>query len=724
MKTAADTEPPMVLVVDDDAIVRIAAREYLEDAGFRVVAAADGAAGLECFARQEVDAVVLDIWMPGMNGFEVCERIRGAADGDHVPILLVTGTGDVDSVNRAFHCGATDFSAKPLDFELLVHRIRYMLRASRAHADLRAREASLAYAQRIARLGNWEYDIEAGRLHLSEQLAEMVGASERVYSEAGFLAFVHPDDREAAGEAIRDAIHSGAHAGTEFRVCRPDGRVVVFEQDMELVPGLRGAGPRLVGAAHDVTERREAENRIRTLAYVDRVTGLPNRTQLEEHLRHAITAAKRYARTLAILFIDIDHFKRINDTWGHAVGDDVLRRVAARLDRSLRECDLVTRKCALPVGETLGGSAVARLGGDEFVVLLPEVRRAEDAVTVARRIIDVLAEPFSVSGTEVYVTCSIGISVYPDDGTDAAALLKHADGAMYEVKSSGRNGYRYFTSGIQERAFARLDLEARLRRALDRDEFLLHYQPRLDLRTGHTLGAEALVRWADPEHGLVSPADFIPVAEETGLIVDLGNWVFDTAFAQARRWRDNGPGALRVSVNLSVAQMRHPDLFDTVRRLLDEHRLDPPYVEIELTESLLMDDVEGHLEVLRSLDALGVCLSIDDFGTGYSSLAYLKRLPVDYLKIDRGFVAEMDRDADDAAIVGGTVSLAHSLRLKVVAEGVEREAQAQQLTGFGCEEAQGFLYAPAMPAAAFDAWLRERNGQGPGLAASKLERLG
>lgn len=701
---------PIALIIDDDVVIRVAVQDYLEEAGFDVREAQDGRSGLAAFEALKPDIVLLDVMMPDMNGFTVCEKLRASAAGEHVPILMVTGNEDIESVRRAYQVGATDFTAKPVNYELLVHRVHYMLRAKQTADKLRESESRLSYAQRVARLGSWEFDLVADEFKCSEEARHICGlaASENPISYDALLDAVHPEDKARAQKALRRSLENGNAYALEFRVLKPNKIEITVHQDTELITDGSGNTARVLGTIQDITERRKAETRIRELAYYDNVTGLPNRVLLTEHLNQALSAAKRHERSLAILFIDLDRFKRINDTWGHTVGDELLRQVAGRLTECIRECDIMAR--SVFTTKPVHGNTVARLGGDEFVVLLAELVHVEDAAIVARRIIDTLSGPFSVQQTDVYVTASIGISAYPTDGEDADVLLKQADGAMYEAKAEGRNGYHFYTARIQARAFERLSMEAGLRRALEHEQFILHYQPKVDIQAGSVVGMEALVRWESPEMGMVSPADFIPIAEENGLIIPLGEWVLDEACAQTKAWQAEGLESLCVSVNLSVAQLHH-DLLGIVSRSLSKHALDANLLELELTESLLMDDVDANIRLLCELRAIGVRLSIDDFGTGYSSLKYLKRFPINTLKIDRSFIRDIETNEDDALIVKGAIDLAHSLRLRVVAEGVENPEQRNLLHDYGCDEIQGFYYSRPLPSDEFVAWVKTQRSK-------------
>lgn len=435
------------------------------------------------------------------------------------------------------------------------------------------------------------------------------------------------------------------------------------------------------GTGRDITAQRENEARIQYLAHNDELTGLPNRSAFQEQLTHAIRQSQRHGRPLALLFIDLDRFKNINDTLGHGEGDHLLQEVARRLRNCLRESD-----------------TLARWGGDEFTAMLEEFDSANDVALAARRVLDSLSIPYLVNGRELVITASVGISTYPDDGQDVQALLKSADIAMYRAKESGKNNFQYYAPQMNVHTVERLTMEANLRRALEREEFLLHYQPKIDLRTGTVSGAEALIRWQHPDMGLVPPMQFIPLAEETGLIEPMGAWVLRTACAQAMAWQSQGLQRLRMAVNISGRQFAQGVLLEEVIGVLDSTGLDPDLLELEITESMLMHDPDKTVAQLNELKAIGIHLAIDDFGTGYSSLSYLKRFPVSSLKIDRSFVRDVPFDPDDVAITLAIVGLAHNLRIRVTAEGVETEAQRAFLRRHGCDEIQGYLIGRPLPA--------------------------
>ena len=436
-----------------------------------------------------------------------------------------------------------------------------------------------------------------------------------------------------------------------------------------------------IGATLDITERKRAEEQIKSLAYHDSLTGLPNRRLFQDRLSMAVAQAHRNSQHLAVLFLDLDRFKSVNDSLGHAAGDRLIQHVAERLRTCLRE-----------------GDTVARLGGDEFTLLLPGVAQVVDAARVAEKVLDALRAPFLIEDRELLATASIGISLYPEDGRDADTLVKNADAGMYRAKQQGRDNYQLCAPALNATALERLALEGSLRHAVGQDELVLHYQPVLDVASGRVRAMEALLRWRHPELGLVPPADFIPLAEMTGLIIAFSPWVLRTACAQARAWQDAGHPGLGVAVNLSARQFQHPDLPGQVKRALEETKLEARFLELEISETSAMQGPEANVPTLRALKALGVRIAIDDFGTGCSSLGYLKRFPIDALKIDRSLTAEIPGDADDAAIANVVIALAHTLKLRVVAEGVETNDQLSFLTARRCDQAQGYLFGSPRPA--------------------------
>ncbi|TCV81240.1 putative bifunctional diguanylate cyclase/phosphodiesterase [Sulfurirhabdus autotrophica] len=463
-----------------------------------------------------------------------------------------------------------------------------------------------------------------------------------------------------------------------------------FPIELDISEAMMDKRLTLIVIVRDISERKEAEQKLSFLANFDSLTGLPNRSLFRDRLAQAVARADRQEHLVALLFLDLDRFKTINDSLGHTSGDHLLLQVAHRLKSVLRKCD-----------------TVARLGGDEFTLILEDISHIDVVSGLANKILDIFAEPFVLDNQEFYISTSIGITLYPFDETDIDNLIKDADTAMYHAKAMGRNNYQFYTQEINKKDNDRLTLETDLRKALDRDEFQLHFQPKINLKNGKVVGVEALLRWKN--HPNVSPAAYIPLLEETGLIIPVGEWVLRTACNQIRAWQAEKLPALHIAVNLSVRQFSQKDLIDTISRILNETGLEPYLLELEITESLLMDNKESNIAILTNIKNMGVRISMDDFGTGYSSLSYLKRFPIHTLKIDQSFVKGITTNADDAAIAGAIINLAHSLRLNVVAEGVETQEQHDFLLQNDCNQAQGYLISRPLPAAEFETWLKARN---------------
>ncbi|MRV72298.1 EAL domain-containing protein [Duganella sp. FT92W] len=670
-----------VLVADDDPVMRLLMLEMLAQVGLDAVEAEDGAAALARFRQIRPDLVLLDVDMPGMDGFDVCRAIRAQDHGAAVPIIMVTGGDDVEAVTQAYEDGATDFVSKPINWPILGHRVLYVLRASDAIARLRLADA-----------------------HNRAVLAAIPDTFFRLNRDGYYLDYERGQDNN--GKCRGDAC-VGRHIGD---VLPPPIAAQILEQvhavlatqtvralDYELQHGddgtrhyearlvATGAGD-VLGLVRDISERKRTEEQIRRLAYCDSLTGIPNRQAFLESLERELARSRQLGKKFAVLFMDLDAFKRINDTLGHDVGDLLLKVVSERLHDTIRPGDTVTRA---QQGDFPPGN-LARLGGDEFTILIPDLEKVDSALAVAQRVKDAMRRPFLLDGHEIFVTASIGISLYPQDGEDSTSLLKYADTAMYHAKNLGKNNAQLYSSSLTMQIMSHVRLETGLRKALQNDELYLLYQPQVDFASSQVVGVEALVRWRHPEHGIMPPNEFIPLAEETGLIVPIGAWVLRTACVQARLWQDVCRRPVRLAVNLSARQFKDENLAQTVLAALHESGLEAGLLELELTESTLMDDARATLAMLEQLRGIGVLLSVDDFGTGYSSMNYLKRFDVHTLKIDKSFISGLPQDSEDAAITRAIIALGHGLRMIVVAEGVETEEQFMLLEQYGCDLAQGF----------------------------------
>ena len=573
-------------------------------------------------------------------------------------------------------------TGETLGFISVIRDITERLRRENA---LRESEARLAIAHRIAKLGHWEWDEQKDRqLYCSEEGERIFGLpSGAVFADYNeFLAMIHPDDRGRVEALMDKAREDRTGYEVEYRIIRPDGemRVIVEHSDVELDES--GALVRSIGTVQDITERKVVEQRAQYLTYHDDLTGLPNRNLLEQHFEKAMAYAQRHGQHVAIHFMNLNRFKEVNDTMGHAIGDELLKAVGVTIKEVVRSTD-----------------SIARFGGDEFVVVQTELHDPRGATVLAQKLIDAIRKPFDLAGHEVSTGTTIGIAVYPSDGTKSAQLLQNATFALHAGKAKGRNLYEFFDADMRAAMTAQKRLEEDLARALKLGEFLLHYQPRIDLATGLVIGVEALVRWRHPDRGIVPPGEFIPAAEASGLIRPLGEWVLRAACKQAAAWRDAGLPPLSMAVNLSAAQFQETDLVALVGQVLDEFGLTPDQLELEITETMMIDQSATHVvPILRRLRKLGIQIAIDDFGTGYASLTYLRKFPVSKVKVDLSFVQGITHNSEDKAIVEAVIRLGHGLNLGVTAEGVETEEQATLLKAWHCDEAQGYLFGRPVPA--------------------------
>jgi len=701
--STADT--PLVLVIDDDPMVRLLVGEALGSDGFRLIEADTGEAGLDLLASERPDLVLLDVLMPGIDGFTACSRLRVMPQGQHVPVLMMTGLDDVASIQHAYQVGATDFVTKPLNFTLLAFRLRYMLRAKAMGDELRQSEALLASAQRLAHLGHFVFVPGDGFMTWNHQTHAVLGlpADRWVRSLDDLLSHLEPASRDAVRRSL--SIENGHLAldDVEFQIVGADGIQRTIVQHAVLETGEDRI--RIVGTFQDVTERRRAEQKIHRLAYYDRVTGLPNRIMIEQVLGDLVREADETGDGVAVLCIDLDHFQRINDNFGHDTGNHLLAAIGRRLAGCVRASE---DRPGLSSRHQTCIDLVARSGGDEYCIVLPGIVATVDVELVAQRIRESMQQPYTIGEQEFFITGSIGMAIHPADGDTPDMLLRHAELALAHAKRKGRDCAEFYNPQLNARAQARLAMETNLRQALGSDQLSLHYQPKLRVDSGELVGMEALVRWQHPTLGRISPAEFIPIAEESGLILPLGEWIMSEACRQLAAWRRRGLDKLRCAVNLSAAQFRERNLPTMIARILRETGVDSSQLQLELTESLLMEDAGAAQTMLRSLRDLGLSLAVDDFGTGYSSLNYLKRLPLDVLKIDQSFIRELREDSDDAAIVEAVIAMAHSLRLGVVAEGVELDHQLEFLRAHHCDEVQGYLFSKPLPAAEFYDWVRRR----------------
>lgn len=699
-----ESAKPLILVVDDDSVVVEVARWSIEQASMNATTAFDGESGLDAFDNDRPDLVLLDVSMPGMNGFETCAAIREHPRGRDIPVIIVTGLDDNASMLRAFESGATDFITKPLAPLVLQNRIRFTLRAFKAFDELRESQRQLASAQAVARLGSWELDIESRTFACSRELRRIFDAPHagRLNSVEDLIACFPPDDRPTLEKQVSRVIETRKSWAGDHRLETSDMAEQFVHVTLEFREGRPGDQGTVFGTVQDITERKKTEAEIHRLAYFDRLTTLPNRRLFNKQLGRAVARALIGGDSLALLLVDIDRLKRINETLGRSAGDELLKVVADRIIHLVRSHDGLSR----PGRSHLDGS-VARLGGDEFTLFLHRVRRPEDAALVARRILKALNGPVQLGGEEVSVSASIGIAIYPTDAKSPELLLRDADAAMRHAKRKGGAGFQFFSESMNKAAIRRVGVETNLRRALESRSIGVQYQPLVDANTLETTGLEALARWEDNGE-TISPAEFIPVAEESGLIVALGEHVLRSSCEQMQRLGDAARG-LRLAVNVSSWQLRFEGFTAQVAVILEETGFKAKNLDLEITESVsLGEKEEGVNQTLQELDRMGIRLVLDDFGTGYASVSYLRRLPVRGLKIDRSFTRSVPEDRENATIVSAMIALANRLGLSVTVEGVETQIEADYVTEVGADVLQGFhISRPLTPTALAD-FLDER----------------
>ena len=709
---ASQTTQPEVLLVDDDDVNLLLTALALRERGFNITEAVGGEQALELLRDWTPDIIVLDAMMPGLDGFDTCRRLRRTPGFENVPVLMLTGLEDDASITRAYQAGATDFFVKATQWSLLAGRLHYLLRASRTRIELERNRAKLARAQDLARMGSFDWrKLERGGepsgLLMSPEALRVFGFGphERITMRA-LLRMVPQDDRRALLRQLHEAMRHAAVLATDVPVVLFDGRQRIVHAEAEPEFNEHGQGVGYSGIVQDVTDRRAAEDKILQLANFDALTGLPNRRQLIWRAERALEQARRMHHQCALLLIDLDRFKIINDTLGHGAGDELLVEVGRRLRACVRHSDQVMEGQIEAVGARSHRAleAVGRLGGDEFVALLPEIVTDEDAERVAQRILESLREAIFVSGQECFVTASVGVAIFPRDGNSVVDLLRNSDVAMYSVKAQGKNASAIYSPQLAGLGREKLELETALHRAIERDELVLHYQPKVDVRAAKMVGVEALMRWQRGAK-LVSPADFIPLAEETGLIVPLSEWALREAARQARVWQQSMGYSESIAVNLPSRLFERSDLVEHIHQCVSAVNVPHRVIMLEITENSLMKDLQNVIPTLHRLNEIGVEISIDDFGTGYSSLAYLTTLPISELKIDIRFTRELGITPQSSAVVTAIIALARSLGLRVVAEGVETLRQMEVLHRLGCGHMQGYLFCKPVTPGDLQDWL-------------------
>jgi diguanylate cyclase (GGDEF)-like protein/PAS domain S-box-containing protein len=705
----SNQRPYSILIVDDKPELLNSLHQLVGIHGYEADRALGGAEALEALGNKHYDVVLLDLIMPGVSGHDVLDHV--ARQGIDTKVIVVSGDSSFSGVKHALHCGAFDFVKKPYEAGELIATMETALRQCELEGQNLEMEEKLRKSEELHRfiVNNspdlvYMLDRNGCFIFLNERLESLLGYGKEELIGRHYSELVDDDHLELARNVFNE---------------RRVGNRAANNVEMRLKSRLNRRGPRLFhaqslwmeltaegvysdpnertrenfvgtyGTARDISERKESEELINFQAYHDLLTHLPNRALLKDRLSLAIAHARRNKRKLAVMFLDLDRFKLVNDTLGHTMGDRLLKAVANRLQSCLRR-----------------GDTLARFGGDEFTLLLPEVRTKDDVVVIATKILDRLNAPFVIDGHELFVGASIGISIYPEAGDSEETLIQNADIAMYQVKGRGKNGYQFFSEEMNH-SLTRLSLERELRNGLTQGELQVFYQPQVSLQNGAITGVEALVRWQHPTRGLVEPIDFLSMAEETGLICQIDEFVQEQAFTDVARWRHQGHGDIQLSVNLTAAQLEKEGFVDRFVGAMQRAGLPAEAVKLEITENTLMQDMEVIIPKLKELRRLGVRIAIDDFGTGYSSLAYLQQFPIQTLKIDRSFVGDIRADSSDASIINAIVAMAEGMKLDLVAEGVENRTQLRYLHAKGCGEGQGYIFSKPVPADEITVMIRE-----------------
>lgn len=663
--------------MDDDAQNCEWMVHRLSGKGFDVSAVDSGEAALKWLGKNSVDLMLLDVEIPGTSGLEVLSDLRKKYSPAELPIIMVTGKTCSEHIVEALNIGANDYITKPSDFAIVLARIQTQLSRKHAEEALRESEEGYALAAVGANDGLWDWHFQKNRIHFSQRWKSMLGydADEIGEKPDEWFRRVHPDDVNRVHADITAHLEElTPHYEGEYRIQHKDGNYLWMLGRGTAVRDSKGKAYRMAGSQTDITRGK----------VIDVLTGLPNRVLFMDRLGRSFARAKRSQdKSFALIFLDLDSFKLINDNLGHLIGDQMLVTVAGRLETTVRSCDSISR---LERNHT-----IARLGGDEFTILLEDVSGLDDAKRVAERITAELSEPFLISSQELFPTASIGIAMYNPGYKTPEEILRDADTAMYSAKALGKGCYEIFDSNMRANTVARLQLENELRRGMERQEFEIYYQPVVTLKKEKIIGFEALIRWNHSSRGIISPNEFIPVAEETGLVVPLGRWVFETACRQARIWQTRFTGnQISIHINLSARHFLQSDIVEYCRTVLSDTQLSDSSLVLEVMESAIMPDPETAIDIISPLKSLGIKIALDDFGTGYSSLSHLHRFSLDYLKIDHSFVSRM---MENDEIVRTIITLGRNLGVNVIAEGVETTQQVEKLRQLGCECAQGYIFS-------------------------------
>ena len=698
-------EKPVALIVDDDNTTCATMTAALRKAGFDVKRAADGASGIILFDVVGPDLIFLDVLMPGMDGYETCRAIRNRPGGEYVQIIMVTGLDDTESTEAAFQAGANDFLSKPINLTMLGHRAHYMLRAGKAFKDMHLSRSFLAKTQEIAKIGNWKLNFQTDNYTISPEaisIAEL-SANDNVFTIQDLLQSAIDRDKDKICARVEEAIQKRHSFDVNYQILLPDLSLKHIYMHGEAILSDKKDHEFMIGVIQDSSLMKQAEEEIRYLAFYDSLTGLANKSLFEDRLNKTLDHSERSEQSFALLFLGIDNLSLLNNNLGQSAGDFLLKNTADVIGNRVRRSDSIAK-----TEQENSNSVLARQGGDTFVLILSSLKSPDSAALIASRLLKETQEQLTIDNQEVSALVSIGISVYPDDATDAETLLKHADTAMQHARKQGGNSYQYFKKSINQAVINRFALERDMKIALKNGDFTLYYQPQLRLSDKKIIGAEALIRWIHPDKGMIPPNEFIPIAEECGLIVEINRFVVNRACAQNRQWLNKGFPPIRIAINLSGYKLADQNIEKTIKDYLKYYSLDGNAIEVEITENVLLQNTNGITKALYEIKELGIKIALDDFGTGYSSLSYLTSFQVDTIKIDRSFVMGCIGNQRNRVIIRTIIAMGHSLGMGIVAEGIETLEQYEFLKECECDECQGYYFSRPVPADDFELLLKKK----------------
>ncbi|MDH5600897.1 MAG: EAL domain-containing protein [Gammaproteobacteria bacterium] len=679
-----------ILVIDDDQDICMFVRTFLECVDYTVIDAASGTEALVLLEKINPDLILLDVHLPDISGIDLLTDLSGNNRLKDIPVIMMTGDSSKETIDAVYELNVYDFIEKPVNEVLLLKRVEYALLKKHAQKDLLNKEKSLSRMQHIAGIGSWEYDSELDNVECSEALFELLGIENNTenFSLHSFLAMTHEEDIDLVSNTIYESISKGISYAMEHRVYDDSGNETIVLHQGEIIKNNDTGHYKIYATLTDITERKNTQELIEYNSFYDKLTDLPNRVHYCNKVSTLMQETDKEEKLLAIVFLGIDRFKNINESLGHSIGDELLIEIKERLI-------------------TFEELFISRFSGDVFAVAIPSMTTIDTIVYEVRKFNAMLSKPFIISGHELYITVSIGISIYPLHYGGKDDLINNAESAMHYSKNAGGNRISCFDKQMTVTGRKRLFIENDLRKAIDKEQFEVYYQPQVAVANRRLIGMEALIRWNHPEHGLINPDDFIPIAEETGLIVPIGQWVIETATQQVAQWIKNGFGLLRVGINLSAMQFENTSLVKDIENALSRSGLMPCSLDLEVTESSVMRNIDQTISILNAFSEMGVQTSMDDFGTGYSSLSSLKMMPLHTLKIDRAFVKDIKANGENGELARIIISMCHALGLNVIAEGVETEEHMSFLNEHGCIEAQGYFFSPPVNSSRFEEILNQ-----------------